>query len=188
MTTTNLLAAFEEKTLFLDLSRLRDKGCSKPSFLLPDSAVQLIKFLGIPQVEPLRGGFETFSQHLKVPSGHSHTQAGLSSQQDTGPGCCKIYFFFCFCWLSTGEKSHSLARSLQFSPTVCPFYFFTLFVQHTGIKILVGGFGHWSFLNFLRNASLNKLQKKNDCLKKPITTFKFGKCFKFLNAALCFPA
>lgn len=69
MTTTNLQVGFEEKTLLLELSRVRDKRCYKPPFLLPGSAAEHIKFLFV----PLRGGFETFSQHLKVPSGHSHT-------------------------------------------------------------------------------------------------------------------
>lgn len=97
-------------------------------------------------------------------------------------------FFYCSCCLSAGQKSHSLGKSLHFSPTVCLVYFLTLFVQqlpHWNQKL---GWRLWALVSWIFGGMHHLINyKKKDSFKK-LTTFKFGKCFTFLNAALYFPA
>lgn len=193
MTTTNLLVGFEEKTLFLELSRVRrDKGCSKPSFLLPDSAVELIKFLGVPQAEPLRGGFETFSQDsiwrcpVATPTHRQDWAVSRTLVQDV-----LRFIFFSASAASLQEKNHIAWPEVFISHLLSALSIFSHCLLSTleskswsealgtGVSWIFWGMHH--LINY---------KKKNDSFKKEknITTFKFGKCFKFLNAALCFPA
>lgn len=57
------------------------------------------------------------------------TQAGLSSQQDTGPGCCKLIFFSASA-ASLQEKNHTARPKVFISHLLSALFFHTVCSAH----------------------------------------------------------
>lgn len=163
---------------------------------LPDSAVEFRKFIFVAEAEPLSDGYEIFSEDSICKCSMASLspvaisiEAELTDQwvRHLSRMLIRLFFsFFCFYCLPAGWKSQSLAKSLNFSPTVCLVYFLTLFVQYLP---------HWSqklgwrlraleFPEFLEECITYLINYKKKYIFKKLTTFKFGKCVTFLNGNL----
>lgn len=107
------------------------------------------------------------------------TQAGLSSQQDTGPRCCKFIFFPASA-ASLQEKNHTAWPKVFISHLLSALSIFSccLFstLESKSCSEALGTGVSWIFWGM--HHSIN--YKKRMTVSKKVTTFKFGKCFMFL--------